>query len=320
MIVAFLFALLSAVAWAEEPPLPKSHKSRTDQNPKIETKLEVIASGLDSKSFKIAGFPVPGSGIDGDRSGSIEVILEKKKGRFVASSSIRQVGGTIVDQTEDLAKVRLPPGRIYELARTTPGVRFIRLPHRPVVFAEKMGAPQGGYNTPGVNMTGASLYQVNNYLGQGVKIAVIDVGFASYNLAEESGQLPKDIVVETKDYTGNGFLTGSAHGTGVAEIAHDVAPSAKLYLKKVGDEVDLSAAVHDAVSQEVDIIVHSVGWLNTNFGDGTGVVADIAREATSNGILWVNAAGNAARKHWEGPIRDYDEDRWVEFATGKDST
>ncbi|MFQ6118179.1 MAG: CARDB domain-containing protein, partial [Candidatus Bipolaricaulia bacterium] len=53
---------------------------------------------------------------------------------------------------------------------------------------------------------------------------------------------------------------------------------------------------------------------NTNFYDGRGAVAEIAADARNHGILWVNAAGNYAEKHWKGYCRDNDRDGWCEFS------
>ncbi|MBS3792979.1 S8 family serine peptidase, partial [Candidatus Bipolaricaulota bacterium] len=318
LVLILSLSVVCSMGQASKHPSQKFKKEKIKHNPKIETKLKLIASSLESEDFPLAKFIARSAGTKLINWESIEVILEEKKGASVSPSSIRKAGGEIFDRTEELVKVKIPANRMEELAESTPAVRYIRSPHSPVTFEEGGNNAQGPYNSAGVNLTGASLYHVNNYLGQGVKVAVIDVGFASYNLAKEAGQLPPDVVAETRDYTGTGFLSGSAHGTGVAEIVHDMAPSAKLYLKKIGDEVGLATAVDQAISQDVDIIVHSVGWLNTNFGDGTGVIANIAKEATRRGVLWVNAAGNFARRHWEGTISNEDENAWVEFENGKE--
>ncbi|MFC2108322.1 S8 family serine peptidase, partial [Candidatus Bipolaricaulota bacterium] len=112
--------------------------------------------------------------------------------------------------------------------------------------------------------------------------------------------------------TGSGLTSGITHGTAVAEIVHDVAPDAQLYLIKIADEVELDLAVTYCLSNGIDIINHSLGWYNTNFYDGTGTVADIARRAIAGGSLWVNAAGNEAESHWEGAFSDGNADGWLD--------
>ena len=38
-------------------------------------------------------------------------------------------------------------------------------------------------------------------------------------------------------------------------------------------------------------------------------------DARANGILWVNAAGNSAQRHWSAPFTDADADLWHDFAS-----
>ncbi|MCK4392185.1 S8 family serine peptidase, partial [Candidatus Bipolaricaulota bacterium] len=91
---------------------------------------------------------------------------------------------------------------------------------------------------------------------------------------------------------------------------------------KIGDEVDLQNATDYCINNGIDIINHSVGWYNTNYYDGTGVVAGTANSARDQGGLWVNAAGNDAdgvngyTGHWQGGFLDVDGDNWHEFALG----
>ena len=73
------------------------------------------------------------------------------------------------------------------------------------------------------------------------------------------------------------------------------------------------------ITEGVDIINHSWGWPNTNFTDGTGLVCDIANDAEFHNILWANAAGNAAKQHYQDFFTDTDGDGWHEFAPGDET-
>jgi len=95
-----------------------------------------------------------------------------------------------------------------------------------------------------------------------------------------------------------------------------MAPQAELYLTRIGDEVDLGRAVEDLLAEGVDVIVQCLGWVNTEFGDGTGVVSEIARRACQAGVLWVNAAGNHAQRHWLG-TPEMRAEGWVDFEPGR---
>lgn len=144
--------------------------------------------------------------------------------------------------------------------------------------------------------------------GAGVKVAVIDLGFNGLSAAQAAGELPSSVI--TRDFTGTGIQTGISHGTAVAQIVHDVAPEAQLYLIKIGNEVDLDNAITYCISEGVHVINHSLGWFNTNFYDGTGTIAEIARRATAAGILWVQAAGNFAQRHYGATFTDGNGDGW----------
>src|SRR5439155_1748759 len=78
-------------------------------------------------------------------------------------------------------------------------------------------------------------------------------------------------------------------------------------------------AVQYARAHGIQIISHSVSWLNTSRGDGAGAADSpegIVPAARSAGILWVNAAGNRARQHWSGTFTDANANGWNEFAPG----
>lgn len=272
-------------------------------HPKVEWALELAAAlEVEGKSAPMAGMQI--------RDGLIKAVLEVDNPGAVTPGGLRSLGACYVGAAGRLVKVWIPLGRLGEVAEL-PGVAFIRRPHRPVPLGE-----QEDFVSQGVALLGGTLFHSRGWLGSGVKVAVIDVGFASLSYAQQAGELPVETLGWVRDYTGEGLESGGPHGTGVAEIVHDMAPAARLYLAKIGDEVDLGRAVEDCIREDVDIIIHSVGWVNTNFGDGTGVVAEIARRAVDAGILWVNAAGNHAHRHWIGPFQDADGDGWAEFEPG----
>ena len=145
-------------------------------------------------------------------------------------------------------------------------------------------------------------------------MAIIDTGFGYLEEAKASGDLPTDMV--EVDLTGEGmdYPGWPPHGNAVAQMMHDMAPDAGLYLFNVGDVVDLGVAKDMCISYGINIINHSVSWFNENFYDGTGLVNDIANDARAHGILWVNAAGNfTCLHHWHGKATDPDGNGWINF-------
>jgi hypothetical protein len=222
------------------------------------------------------------------------------------TSAVARLGGEVLLRADafHLLKVEISAARLMDLA-SLPGVKYVRTPYRPVPYIL----------SEGVELSGALTWQQEGYSGQGIRVAVIDIGFEGLTAALSAGELAH--VVFTRDYTGDGLEVGNIHGTACAEIVHDMAPAAELLLMKIDTDVDLANAVSDAISQGADVITHSMGWFNTNFYDGTGIIAQIAAQAVNSGILWVNSAGNSATAgHWEGVWQDTDGDEWLDFAPG----
>jgi subtilisin family serine protease len=152
--------------------------------------------------------------------------------------------------------------------------------------------------------------------GKGVKVAIVDHGFEGYEdlLGTE---LPENVTVMS--FLADGDITGGGiiHGTACAEIVHDVAPDAELYLVNYRYAYQLEEIVDYLISEGVDIISHSAGGTAGRF-DGTDYNCWIIDNAVfRHGIKWVNAAGNQAQRHWEGIFNDADGDGYHEVPDGE---
>jgi subtilisin family serine protease len=164
----------------------------------------------------------------------------------------------------------------------------------------------------GSNVALAADWQWAGLSGRGVKVGVLDLGFLGYANRIAEGELPSSVI--TRSFVGDGSELAfwgrpvTPHGTACAEVIHDVAPDAQLYLVNFGNETEWMAAVDWLLAQKVDVISFSGGWPLGGPGDGTGTLADKVSEVRSAGVLWVNAAGNSARQHWMGQWRDDDSD------------
>ncbi len=234
---------------------------------------------------------------------TVTVTLETAVGQGtsanVAALAALGVSQSAIETSGSLIKVHVSLSQLATIATQLAGVTFIRPPYVPYALS---------VTSQGVAAIGANALQAAGITGSGVKVAIIDLGFAGLSAAQARGDLPAG--VQQNDLTGTGIETGISHGTAVAEIVYDVAPGAQLYLIKIADEVDLDQAVTYCLANGIRIINHSLGWYNTNFYDGTGTIADIARRAIAGGILWVNAVGNQAQGHWLGTFADSNTDGW----------
>ena len=112
------------------------------------------------------------------------------------------------------------------------------------------------------------------------------------------------------------------HGEGVAEIIHEMAPEAQLYIATAITTADLQAAINYFASKGVQIVSRSLTAQYDGPGDGTGPIAQVVDSAVAQGMTWFNAAGNSAGSgpnlgsYWRGPWTDVDSDGWLEWAPG----
>lgn len=220
------------------------------------------------------------------------------------SKQIESIGGRIETTFRNLIQSQIPI-QFLEYISQLSNVRFVRLPIKPILTQNIL--------SEGVPKIGASQWQnMANYRSSNeVKVCVLDAGFKDYNylLGKE---LPSTVITKSFRYDQNIYY--HKHGTACAEIIYDVCPNAKFYLVNFNTDVEHHNAVNWIVSQDIDIISYSMGWYNIGAGDGTGPICEDVKRAYSNGILWINAAGNEAEDHWEGTFSDTDLDGWHNFS------
>ena len=196
----------------------------------------------------------------------------------------------------------LEPEQIRRLAKQ-PGVLHIRLP---------WPARSKGIVSEGLAPVFADALHAQGITGKGVRIAVLDVGFADY--ARHLGrELPARVGV--KNFNSINFET-TVHGRAVAEIVHDVAPDAELTLIAVGTEVEYLQALEWIKAQQppFHIVTASLGFDNIGPLDGRSEITRAADSLFDAGILYFNAAGNEQQQYWNGRFNDPDGNGWHNFS------
>ena len=246
---------------------------------------------------------------------------------LIVTTAQSEEPGKVFDQITQLQHVinlQLPaPEKPNVSFRSPTTLRFLAPPGlgmtqnaQPTNFLVGFLQPPAPIVSEGVKVIGADKWQNAGYKGQGIKIGVLDQGFDGYRDLE-GRELPFGVTVQSFVPGFDVDKTGVSHGTAVAEVIHDVAPDAELYLAYYdGGDVGMGNAVQWLIDQKVQIISHSAGGLAAPL-DGTGRDADLVKLATDNGILWVNSAGNNGTQHYRGTYTDTDNDQVHEFAPGK---
>jgi subtilisin family serine protease len=233
---------------------------------------------------------------------TVYIILEP--GTIVDEASLQAYGAEIIKGADNVWKAEVPIDMLETIADNVKGITLIKLPD---------SAKASTIESEGVGLTGASSYHSAGYTGSGIKVAVIDLGFAGLSSAISDGELPNTTIMV--DCTGSTCVPTNfpseteLHGTAVAEIVHDMAPGATLYLIKIVDTLDLMDAKNYALANGIKIINHSATFPNTNFSEGGCYDSNAvctANDAYSKGVLWVNAMGNNAKGHYGATFIDPD--------------
>ncbi len=283
------------------PPLELPEKG----NPKLDSQLNQLVSAQTSRRAASSFAQESNIELVDD---NVRVIVESLPDQVDAAVKTASASGVVETTYRNLLQVVMPVSQLTALA-DTPGIRFVRLPWYPLA-ADNV--------SEGVALINADEWQTASYNGTGVKVAILDGGFTGY--ADLLGtELPASVTTQSF-YAGSDIEGYSAHGTACAEIVYDIAPDADFYLVNFGTDVEWGNAVDWLIAQGVDVISHSMVWFPGGPGDGTGPITDVVDTARAAGILWSQAMGNYAEKHWQGDFVDnyYDND-WHEFS-GTDET
>lgn len=277
----------------------KSDNVKNNIHPKIESGLLEENQGMGIES----AFPAQYRDQNTKR-----VVFELKDCDKSHIRSLEDSGAVVEAVYEDLVQASVPVSQLQAMS-DLPFVNYIRSPRIP--FKDIISEGVGVINATPIHNLGVR--------GKGIKIAILDVGFEGYQ-SKLGSELPVSGNVTVRSFRTDRDITGGGqnHGTAVAEIIYDVAPDAKLYLINFGYDVEFPDAVDYAISQNVDIISMSLGWLDGPF-DGTSTISAKVDSAVSGGIVWVNSAGNYAQRHWQGKFIDTDNDKIHDFAPGDEN-
>ena len=277
---------------------------KVDHPPKLEGVLARVQKNWIAQKRALAKATARQYGaatIDGE---NITVVLEPRYGRLSESidfGALSNLGVKVVAQSRHLVEVSAPIAALERLTQVD-GVQFVRLPIKPKLHAVV---------SEGVGRIKAQVYSSRGFTGRGIKVGVIDLGFVGVPALQNRGELPN---LSYRDFTREGIFTETEHGAACAEIVHDIAPDAEIYLYKVGNLVSFENAKDAAIQEGLDIVTVSMGWRwGTGFGDGTGRACEIVDDAFQNNVLWVNAAGNYAQRQISALLSDPDDDKIHNF-------
>ena len=222
---------------------------------------------------------------------------------------------------EDYIEAHVPPLLLPAASEQTGVLRV------DTVIPPQPAQSQGNTVSQGVALHHADDWHNAGYRGQGIKVGIIDIGFEKFRELQGKGELPGNVMARCYFNSDDLRLPSSSladcetngdHGTLVTEAVIDVAPDVELYIANPWSSGDIRNAVEWMVESQVDVINMSLVFLYQGPGDGTsyfsnGVIRSIDA-AVSGGIVFVNSAGNGAKRTWYGAFRDPDRNDWHNFA------
>jgi hypothetical protein len=274
---------------------------RGRKNPKLDSFLEELINAKDTQSQEA----LLESGGLRFLEGRVQVqISTHAEGLQNAMSVVDKAGGVVTKTSNDGTFFQAwLPIEVLKIVVEHDDVYYIRRPLE-LVPAEEVNA--GSQTTEGLAAMNGTDWHTAGTLGAGTKVAIIDLGFQGY-ISLLGTDLPTTVTVKNfvdgqTDADVN--TSGGVHGLACAEIVHDIAPQAQLYLAKIATALDLQEAVSWAIANNVDIISTSFVFYNATPGDGTGWFQNLVQNARDAGILWVTGAGNSRQQHWGGLYND----------------
>ncbi len=234
-------------------------------------------------------------------TGTQEVVLHGDPGAL--ATLVSSVGGHTLASVPGAVTAAVPSGSLSTLAASN-SVSTITAPVR---------AHTEGSVSEGVAASGAGAWQTSGNTGSGVKVAIVDGGFTGLSTEVGAGNLPAATVVNG-DHCQN--VNDSDHGTAVAEIVHQMAPGAQLFLYCVDDDGGFQQSETELQAAGVTIVNSSLGFPGDSRGDGNGAAGSTVatvETARKAGILWIQSAGNNAVDHWSGNMFDTDADTLIDL-------
>ncbi len=283
------------------------HPEGVEKHPRLDSRLLGVVSA-DRAAGPAAALQAARARALATSGDQVRVVIQGAPAAVRAA--VEANGGEVDGTAGTLTEALVPAGRLAELSAQG-GVEYVRPPSALVPL---------GTDSQGVAAAAASAWHAKGVTGSGAKVAVIDTGFEGLAARQAAGELPA--TTTSVDFCTASMGAPEKHGTAVAEVVHEMAPGAQLFLICIETEVDLANAAAYVKANGITIVNHSIGWYNTARGDGTGGAGTpdaIVADARAHGVLWINSAGNGAQQHWAGSYTDANANGLHEFA-GSDET
>ncbi len=272
---------------SQQPAAGTFPRSQPGAGPEAKDSVEAQSPGASGAVYEPVRF---------DSSGRVQVYINLTNTGDATLQQLRDLGADIEVVNSRWSKLQawVPVDALDRITQLD-AVRYITPP-------DYASTKAGSVVTEGDGILRADLVRnLTGLTGRGVRVGVISDGVDSWRDASASGDLPASLQVNP-----NVSRTGD-EGTALLEIVHDLAPDAKLAFSSATSGLVVAEAIlwlaNNAFNGEgVDIIVDALNIKDAFFEDGP--VAQAAQDAVDGGVVFVSAAGNDARRHYEAYFVD----------------
>ncbi|MBS1983929.1 MAG: S8 family serine peptidase [Bdellovibrionales bacterium] len=153
-----------------------------------------------------------------------------------------------------------------------------------------------------IQQLGLSAYNESPTLGL-TKVAVLDNGFAGFD--PNANLLPSTTKLVSFPAPLPGFAL-DGHGLGMAQIAWGVAgeysAGPEFHLVNARGYRNLKAAVDYVLQNKIPIVLYAQTWEWGGNFDGQGFINQAINQAATQGVIWINAAGNVGGSVYNGHV------------------
>ncbi len=244
-----------------------------------------------------------------DDAAALEAEIVREKGRIVGHGDRELHVAIPLAVLEENRAAGRDPEELLRRISDLEGVRGI-VPTEPTEAHQLFKK-----STEGLKVIHGDLWQKAGFRGAGVKVGVLDP-----EISQAPTYVGTVLPANTTIYMGqcrapSGVAVDGAgiHGSAAAEIIHEIAPDAQLFLAcSIGD---FEAAARWLKGQGVRVISHSAGAI-TGRRDGQGRQQKFIDQLAREGIVWVNSMGNEGARYHRGSLAGL-PGKWHEFAPGK---
>ena len=330
-----LFLINNGTPWPVDHPVEKKYSNLSSDLNRLALEHEEAQSSARGASGQSAQQPEVEVIITPDSAESIPAIVRFLKDNGAsptydwAGLSNDGYGGP-----NDLAAI-VPVSLLARLSQLQ-GVFIVEEEAKPAP-ANRSGSPSSQGNRNPADAHGATVWNPAGHEGDGIAVGIIDRGFTEFRTRVMPTITARGAAVKSLCFPASGTRTptetnisvceneqpNNYHGITTSRAVLDTAPNVSLYISNPDTPYRLKYAVDWMLRKGVRVINMSQTWPWDGPGDGSSPFQspqtldssplDTLDDAVRRGVIWINAAGNEAKRTWFSRTVTVSQSDWLDF-------